>query len=313
MLSRIAESLYWMNRYVERTDGMLRIIHTNYVLSLDKGGYGFNSWKPVLQIFSACDADKLQTLEHTTQDTLYYLLADVTNHNSIRSIITKSRENARGAQDHITKEVWEQINHIYHHVNKAATEKMLMGSDSPEVLDQLIENAILYNGVSDSTMPRNMGWSFMTIGKFVERCLITLEVANKHFLESGYSLEAGQDILYWRNLLLSLSGYELYLKTNKGSNHNLNIANQVLFGKQFTRSVIYCLEVVGFYLKKVIDENKPEGAERLLKIFGRVQSRVEFTDVDMVNETGLQKFLHEVKQELLQFNRSFEQIFFSYA
>jgi uncharacterized alpha-E superfamily protein len=291
------------------------MVHTNYVLSLDKGGYGFTSWQPVLECFSSAGDKKLEELKHNSSETLKYLLLDPLNPNSVKSIINKSRENARGAQDHITKEVWEQVNHIYHHINSSVTANNLYGNDALPQLEKLVDNTVLYYGVVDSTMPRNMGWIFMTMGKFIERCLITLDVADKHFKDIDYNLDEAEtkDILFWRNLLLSLSGYELYLKTNTSPAHNLNVAQQVLFSKQFTRSVIYSLDRISFYLIKAVEENKPEGAEQLLKRFGRIHSRVEFADFDMVHEKGLQQFIFDVRHDLLEFNKLLGIIFFSYS
>ena len=95
----------------------------------------------------------------------------------MKVLITKARENARGAQDNITKEVWEQVNHLYHLVNEPELEKKFTGSRSLEIIDLLDENNTLYYGVTDSTMPRGQGWSFMNLGKFIERCLLSIEMS----------------------------------------------------------------------------------------------------------------------------------------
>ena len=313
MLSRIADSLYWLNRYLERTDGMLRIMHTNYVLSLDKGEYGLNSWRPVLELFTHLDETEINKIESDSAATLKHLILDSDNNNSIKVIINKARENARGAQDHITKEVWEQINHLYHIINNPVIQSRINGEDGLSVLDQLMDQSILFNGVTDSTMPRNIGWSFMTMGKFVERCLITLVVADKHFQQIGYDLDTNKDVLHWRNLLLSLSGYEHHLKNYNNPNHNLNVIDQLLFNKQFTRSVTYSLDRIGFYLVKVVEQNRPESAASLLKLFGRVHSRVEYGDFDIIRQMSLKDFLHNTRNDLLHFNKLLGQIFFSYT
>ena len=117
MLSRIAESLFWMNRYVERAEGMMRMLKINYVTSLDRNEKEKYNWSPVLQIFTELDDAAIEKIKDDTQATLLYIITDKSNTNSIRSIITKARENARGVQDHITREVWESINEYYLKVN----------------------------------------------------------------------------------------------------------------------------------------------------------------------------------------------------
>jgi uncharacterized alpha-E superfamily protein len=117
MLSRLADSLFWLNRYMERADGLLRAMKTNYILSLDKGINSNLTWRPVLEIYTTLDDSDINEFENDTAATLRYLLTDTNNPNSLKAILTKARENARGVQDHITKEVWEQVNEMYHMVN----------------------------------------------------------------------------------------------------------------------------------------------------------------------------------------------------
>lgn len=121
MLSRIADSLFWLNRYMERSEGMLRLMRTNYVLSLDKGPSDSNNWKALLQIYSNLSLADQQLLQDSSQKIISHLLVDPNNENSLQLNLNRARENARGMQDHITKEVWEQVNHMYHKINSKNT------------------------------------------------------------------------------------------------------------------------------------------------------------------------------------------------
>ena len=313
MLSRIADSLYWLDRYMERTDGVLRILRTEYVLSLDKGNNSTPSWRPVLKTFSQADDLQLAEMEYDTAKTLHYIIAESTNTNSLRVLLNRARENARGAQDHITKEVWEQVNHVYHTVNNPMIEAKLKGQDALALLDSMTEMVTLYKGVTGSTMPRSMGWNFMNLGKYMERCMITLEVADRYFSEIQYNLQETKDILYWRQLLLSLSGYELHLKTYRNTHYTLNVAEQVFFNRQFTRSVRYSLDKIGHYLDDVITVNNPAEKEQLKMEFGRLLSKIQFADLDQVKDVTLEKFIADTHLNLLQFNKLLTQVFFSYA
>ena len=174
MLSRVADSLYWLDRYMERTDAMIRVLRTNYVLSFDDGLNSPASWRQLLNIFGYLPEEKLQEYEKDKAATMRFLITDSQNPNSLRSIISKARENARGAQDHITKEVWEQVNQVYHQVNDPSMEKRL-NEETLKVIDQLTEYITLYYGVTASTMPRGNGWNLMNTGKFIERCLLTID------------------------------------------------------------------------------------------------------------------------------------------
>ncbi|HPZ87964.1 MAG TPA: alpha-E domain-containing protein [Flavihumibacter sp.] len=313
MLSRIADSLYWLSRYLERTDALVRSLHVNYALSLDRGEYHTQSWRQLALMFSSAEPAKLEQLANDPQAVVQHLIYDNINGNAIRAMVIKARENARGAQDHVTKEVWEQVNQLYHLINNPLLQQRMQRNDSMAVLEELGKELIMYQGMIDNTMPRNMGWNFMTLGKFTERCMITLEFANQHFEGAGYELTHSRDVLYWRNLLLSLSGYELHLKTYRSTQYNQNVADQIIFNKQFPRSTSYCVERIGFYLKKIIQTNRSDEATSLVKLYGRLYSKIEYADMEIVREKGIQAYLHEIKTELFHFNNQLSQLFFSYA
>ncbi len=313
MLSRIADSLFWLNRYMERNDCLVRVIRTNYILSFDIGNTNHFSWKDVAAAFTYCPEGFGEEQTKDTAAALKLLITDTANLNAIKVMISKARENARGVQDNITKEVWEQVNQQYHIVNAPGLEKKLTGSKALEIIDLLDMNNTLYYGVTDSTMPRGQGWNFMNLGKFIERCLLTIEVTNAHFAKIGHQLDDQQDILFWRNLLLSLSGYELYLKTYTHDQHNLNVVDHVILNKNFPRSLNYSLNRIKRYLDEVVEDAEIEGSKHLQKTFGRICSKVEFADLNMIKEMGLPEFLHSVRHDLAGFSNQLTNIYFSYA
>jgi len=313
MLSRIADSLFWLNRYMERADSLLRVIRTNYILSFDVVDSSDFHWKDILGMFTALDAGTIRLNGENTATALHYLIADIKNANAVKTLFVRARENARGVQDNITKEVWEQVNHLYHLINQPELEKKLKDSRAIEILDRLTKNSVLFYGVTENTMARGQGWNFMNLGKFIERTLLTIEIANAHFQKIDYQLSNAQDILHWRNLLLSLSGYELYLKSYTGGNHNMNVIDQVIMNRNFPRSVFYSLERTRKYLDDIIEDTKIEGAEVLQKSFGRLHSRIRFADLGNVYNGGLQNFLVSTRQELVEFSKQFSRIYFSYS
>ena len=313
MLSRIADSLFWLNRYMERADGLLRIASTNYILSLDKGGTSSLTWRPVLEIFSYADQQQIAALENDTTATLQLLLTDTTNQNSLRVILNRARENARGVQDHITKEVWEHVNYMYHLINRQEISEKLTGYEAMEVIDELSRNCLLFTGVTDITMPRGAGWNFMNLGRFIERCTHAIELTDAQYSKIGYDLGNEADILQWRSLLLSLSGYELHLKTYHAAQFNKNVLHQVLVNPNFPHSVVYALSRIQKYLDDVLYDNRIEGNDALQRYFGSLYSRVKYVDFDSLNGVTLQAFLTSVRHDLLEFSRRLAQHFFSYS
>ncbi len=314
MLSRIADSLFWMNRYMERADGMLRLAATHYIFSLDKDVNGTMTWSPVLEIFTDSEKPYLTTIENNTEDCLKRLLIDAGNTNSLKVIVNKARENARGAQDHITKEVWEAVNQMYHLVNQPALQHQInsfLGMEA--VMEPLIKYTVHYAGVTDITMPRGTGWCFMNLGKYIERCLQTIAFTEKQLQLNDFKESDTNDLLKWKYLLFSLSGYELHVKTYRRTNHTFNVLHQVLINENFTRSIFYSLQRIEHYLIKVIGkDNDPERAA-LLRNFGRLFSKVRYMELDTLNMDTVPAFLEDIKTELIEFNKKVVQHFFSYA
>lgn len=313
MLSRIADSLFWLHRYMERADGMLRLLKTSYILSFDKVQASGISWGPALQIFTTLSKEEIESLKTNDAAVLQYMVTDIRNLNSLRVIVTRARENARGVQDQITKEVWEQVNHLYHMVTHPALAEKLAGPDAIVAIDAMITSSDQFCGITDSTMPRGQGWNYMNLGKFTERCLLTVEFTNVFFRKVNYDFTDEQDILFWRSLLLALSGYELHLKNYSNQNHNCNVAQQVLFDKNFPRSLYYALDRANKYLCDVSEMNPVEGTPPLCRMFGRLHSYVKFSDLAIVAETGMEPFLKEIRHELNEFSRLLGQTYFSYA
>lgn len=313
MLSRIADSLFWLNRYMERSDCLLRVIHTNYILSFDIDQVNKFTWKDVIREFAHTKDEAAIEQINSEVDALKFLITNTDNLNSVKVLFTKARENARGVQDNITKEVWEQVNQLYHLVNQPGLEQKFTGSRSIEIIDKLLENCTLFYGVTDSTMPRGQGWNFMNLGKLIERCLLTIDIASIHFARINYKLDEPQHILFWRNLLFSLSGYELYLKNYTRGQHNMNVADHIIFNKNFPRSLTYCFARIKRYLKDVVEDTKIEGSTNLQKSLGRACSKIEFTDLAEIQENGLQLFFETLRSDLIDFSKDLTRIYFSYA
>ena len=298
---------------MERADGLLRCTMTNYILMFDKGVTNNLSWQHILQIFSNCNEAIIETMKYDTEAALTELLFNTGNPGSLKMVLGKARENARAIQDNITKEVWEQVNGMYHAINAPNLADKLKGYEALELVDNFSKESILYNGVTDTTMPRGLGWSFMNLGRYIERCFITIEVVDKFFSFIDYKMDEEKNILHWRPMLLALSGYELHLKTYRSTYHNENALHQVVFNKNFTRSVLYSLSRISKYLVDVLQENNTEDKDAIIKRFGRLLSKVEYTDFDTLNRDNLQEFFDDIKTELAAFSNLIGQSFFSYV
>jgi len=200
---------------------------------------------------------------------------------------------------------------MYHQVNQPSLPSKLRSDQAIKIVEALARSTVLFTGITDNTMSRGLGWNFMQLGKYIERCLQTIAITNKQLQRNGFNEEVN-DILQWRHLLFSLSGYELHLKTYRSADHINNVLHQVLLNESFTRSVFYSLVRVSHYLENIMiiheDQNKD-----LLRVFGRMFSKVRYLDIRSMDKTTTQKFLTEVQYDLLSFSNQLAQYYFSYS
>jgi len=310
MLSRVADSLYWMSRYLERTDGILRMLKINYASSQDD--IQEFSWKPVLRIFSYIEEEQSRILEKDSRKVLQYMVIEKENPNSVLNIVTKARENARSVQDHITKELWQCLNDFYHTIRNDQLSGWLNTEDPVSVLDILIKQGLLYYGTVDITMARGEGYAFLNIGKFLERATQSADILDVKFSDVDYKITSA-DTTYWKYLLMSISGYELYLKTYRSGFEARNVVEQIVLNKDFPRSIIYSINQLQRYFERLRNERNVESYHKIEFLIGRLKSKVNYSTVDSILNQGLHEYLNEVKRELYQVGNALNQNYFAYT
>ena len=313
MLSRVADGMYWLNRYMERTDGILLTLHTFYILSFDKELNDSQGYRPLLEYYTDLPKNQIIESQYDSNFVLKYIISDNHNVDSVKNLVRKARENARGSQDKITKELWEHINSLYHYTNSPDLPRRLETNEAVSIITKLKNDFLLYNGILHVTMPRGLGWCFSSIGKNIERCLQTIAMTQAYYKPINYNLDGDEGLLYWRRLLLSLSGYEQYLKSYSNISHNRKIAQHIIFNKDFSHSVIYTLDLIDKYLANLSVEHTSHEARTLQNQFGRLKSMVQYTDYYNLTNQQLEAVLNDTQEQLNQFSADFSKLFFSYT
>jgi len=308
MLSRVADSIFWMARYMERTNGMLRMLRTNYVASQSEVR-GF-SWRSVLQTYGDIKPEEITVIEFSSQKVLEHLLHDRENVNSAFNNITQARENARAAQDHITKEVWQCLNEYYHLIRDKQIEEQVIYGDPLTALDILIRHGMMYHGTVDITMARGEGFNFLNIGKFLERAILSADMIHIKLAEMNYHLQHPSEAPQWRYLLYSLSGYEFYLKTYRGNMQPDHVLHQVLYNNLFPHSVLYCLQQVSRYFERLKSESLPENYNKLEFLVGRATNNVKYSNPQANETESLRQLLRQTRTELVEISTAFSQYYF---
>jgi uncharacterized alpha-E superfamily protein len=310
MLSRVAASFYWLSRYVERSDGMLRMLKINYASSQDT--VQEFTWEPVIRIFAGRDeGEDTDKLENDSRAVLKYMVTGKNNSNSILNIITLARENARGVQEHIPKDLWQCLNEYYHTVKDVKIERALQREDPITPLDSLIRQVMLYYGTAEITMERGEGRAFMNIGKYLERAIQSVDILDTKFGSIDDNPDLLTDTSYWKHLLLSLGGYELYLKTYREGFEAQNILEQVVLNNDFPRSVIYSVNNIQRYFDRLKNDSNADDFRDMSFQIGRLQSRIKYSSVKSIDEEGLHLYLTQIRKELYGIGNSLNEYYFA--
>lgn len=295
---------------MERTDGILRMLRINYASSQDD--IQDFSWKPVLRIFTYLDEAQASSMARHSRVVLQYMVTEKENVNSVLNIVTRARENARSVQDHITKELWQCLNDFYHTIRDESMVRGLYREDPVSILDVLIRHGLIYYGTTDVTMARGEGYAFINIGKFLERGVQSADILDIKFSDKQYDLYR-TDPTYWKYLLLSISGYELYLKTYRTGFEGRNVVEQIVLNEDFPRSVIYSVNQLRRYFERIKSDKNKEAWTKIEFMIGRIQSRVKYSTVESILQQGLHAYLNGIKEELYEVGNAFNQHYFAYT
>ncbi|TLU57872.1 MAG: alpha-E domain-containing protein, partial [Chlorobium sp.] len=221
MLSRVAESLFWMSRYFERAENTARFLDVNFNLLLDLNKItpveNPNYWIALILVTS--DKERFNEIykEYTSQTVTDYLVFNKNNPNSITSCIGLARENARSIIESISSEMWEQVNNLYHYLQSVTPQFV---HNDPSGFYKEIKNAShLFQGITDNTFSHNEGWDFIQIAKYLERTdnIARLIDVKYHMLLSearsqAEVVEGSEDIIQWMAVLKSCSALEAFRK-----------------------------------------------------------------------------------------------------
>jgi uncharacterized alpha-E superfamily protein len=298
MLSRVANSLYWMARYIERAENTARIVDVNLQLLLDLRNLDeerlAKHWLPIVE--TTGDEEQFFKLHKkaTAQNVTEFLVFQAENPNSIFSSICQARENARMVRDQITIELWEELNRLYWFVRTPTARQVWQESPS-EFFQQIKSSSLLIIGLAMATLIHNEGWLFTQAGKFIERADKTsriLDLRHHALPEKGLPQTVSEtDALEWSAILRSCSAWDSY-KTLHGAEVNPRlVAEFLLLNEDFPRSVRFCVGELNSALRRI--SGVPEGkfCNDAEKLAGRLCAELQFMTIDEIFAAGLHGYL----------------------
>ena len=315
MLSRVANSIYWMNRYIERAENYARLLQVNHnmILDLPTGIHG--QWEPL--ILTTGDNALFQSKHldnYTRENVVHYLTADNDNPNSIISCISIARENARTVREVISNEMWMQINEMYHTVRKATGNRSWSRINLEDFLTEIIKGCHTFWGTTEATLTHSEAWDFGFIGKCLERADKTariLDMKYYYLLPSANMIGSPLDMLQWSALLKSAGAYEMY----KQSHRSVNIPDIIEFlilNRLFPRSIHYCMIKAEFTAHRINGTEIGTFTSKSEKLMGKLRSRLDFTDVNEIIKEGLHEYIVKTEKKLLKIDKAINSCFALY-
>ena len=313
MLSRIADSMYWMSRYQERAGETARLMEINllYLLEAEEDMSEKDKWLPLLKISSSEELfSELYGAEAMVNShrVLQFISSERGNSNSIRSCVRLFRENARVARDRISKEMWEMVNELWMSINDRLKTPLTPEKARPFFV-HLRNEISRFDGITANTMMRGESYSFYELGEFMERADMTariLDVKYHLILPDLSRVGSALDYYQWAALLKSLSGFEAFRRKYHAGFRALDVVEFILFERDFPRSIFFSVETMGRALKTIGLENKA----RTAGAYFALREMLENTTAELVFASGLHEFLEDFLTKLGDLHAALSEDFF---
>ncbi len=296
MLSRVAEAVYWMHRYVERAENVARFVHVNLHLLLDADHHGAGEqWLPLVTTSGDHEDFEKRYSRPTERNVVKFLTFDTENPNSIISCFRVARENARSVRDTISSEMWNHLNQTYLMIEREGRRRRI--EDLQEFYTQIKNASHFLVGLAETTMSHNEAWHFGRLGRLIERADKTARILDVRYfilLPGVEYVDSPYDSVLWTALLKSTSAFEMYRKAHPHIHHE-NVADFLLFDRMFARSLYWCISAAERSMDQITEGMRP--APQAAAELSTLRETLESTDVKSVLANGLHEFI-----DTFQFN-----------
>lgn len=311
MLSRVAESIYWMSRYVERAENLARFIDVTFNVILDQPRGAGQQWEPLVRTTGDEEYFEEHYGEPTGEAVLKFLTFDREYSNSILSSLSMARENARTVREAISSEAWEQLNEFYHFVKAASA--TTVGASLSDFFRAVKQHCHLFNGIIDATLTRGKEWHFANLGRLLERADKTSRILDvKYFTLLPNIQDVGTTIddLQWSAVLRSVSGFEAYRKRY----HTITIHRVVEFlvlDRVFPRAISFCVNWADDSVHQIAGTTAGSYRNPAEQLLGRLRSELVYADVDYIINQGLHEFIDSLQTRLNEISEAIHESYFA--
>jgi len=315
MLSRVADSIYWMARYMERAENLARLLLSTQNLMLDAGAGAADArqfWHPLIKATGDEEPYAALNKNLTGPSVMEFLTLRADNPNSILNSIRGARENARTVRDQISDELWLCINGLRLFAESPEA-RMQLRQQSASFYERVLLGSYQFKGIAESTTPRGREWHFLHLGTVLERAdKVSRLLDTCSALPVEIATGDGSVTLRWAALLRSCSAWHAF-QTVSAKLDPVKIIEYLLLDESFPRSVTHCLNEIHATLISLSGHGTLSDMSQPVRLAGRLAADLRFTTIQEVLEAGLHSFIDDLQTRLNQIGESIFQTFVLYA
>jgi len=302
MLSRVADSLFWLSRYVERAENVARIIDVNAQLMLDlspaKAEALSRQWLPVAACLGDETAFRARSRQTDAAAVTEFLVFDRSHPNSISGSLATARENARTVREQITTEMWEQLNRTYLWLMSKGA-RQAYERNSYEFFQRVKKSLQLFQGITDSLMMHGEGWDFIQMGRYLERADKTSRLLDDAFFLLPSDRNRPADVLpQWLSILRSCNARQAYQRLYAAVLEPVKVAHLLLLNENFPRSVVFCVGQLDHALRRVSGVGPGRYSNLAEKLSGRLLAELSYSAIEEFWVRGMHATVDELQTRL---------------
>ena len=313
MLSRVADSLYWMSRYVERAENTVRQLDVTMSLMLDTGGASSEArWHRLMASLGKPDAVAWTGDLDVMASALVF---DALNPISVTYCLNGARENARQVREEISSEQWQRLNRLFHQIHSPQAQTQLQSSMN-DALSSVVDGIHLFQGVSDTTMIHGQGWQFIRLGRYLERAYATatlLEVYQGDLLHAQDQDDSGYQYLELVGLLRCCTSFEAYCQVYTADLSSGRILEFLLLNRDFPHDIRYCVDTIRGAIESVQQTGGRRPPDELIATIGRLHAMLSFTTIGEILGGDAAGFLHRIREQCMRIHELIYRYYVHYS
>jgi uncharacterized alpha-E superfamily protein len=313
MLSRVADSLYWMSRYLERAENTVRHLDVTMGLMLDTGSASSESrWQRL--VGSLGNPEGLEwngDLEAMAR----FLVFDHLNHSAVTFCVNGARENARQVREELSTEQWQRLNRLYHQIHSKHAQTQFSASIN-DSLASVLDGIHLFKGVTDTTMIHGQGWQFIRLGRYLERAYFTATMLEVHQTEMFNPPERDHLSYHYLELVGLLrcsTSFEAYCQVYTADVSPDRVLQFLLLNRDFPHAIRYCVDGLRDAVLAIQNQGGRRAPEELTAALGRLHAMLGFTTIGEIMRGDTPAFLHSIREQCLRIHEMIYRYYVHYS